>query len=74
MKIVVFGSVISGQDLVREIERLGSESGKVSKSVTIVACGEIDPGTDKQKPRAGEEGVVTKKKKMKSAAIKDIDC
>jgi cyclophilin family peptidyl-prolyl cis-trans isomerase len=40
-KHTVFGSVIEGMDLVKEIERLGSDSGKVSKKVTISNCGQL---------------------------------
>ncbi|KXN82763.1 Peptidyl-prolyl cis-trans isomerase A [Leucoagaricus sp. SymC.cos] len=36
---VVFGEVIDGMDLVKKIEALGSQSGKVSKKVTIAGSG-----------------------------------
>merc|ERR1711982_151943 len=38
-KHVVFGKVVSGMDVVRKIEKVGSRDGKVSKKVTIVASG-----------------------------------
>ncbi|CAO0791475.1 unnamed protein product [Mucor circinelloides] len=40
-KHVVFGQVVSGMNVVREMERCGSSNGKTSKRVTIVDCGEI---------------------------------
>ena len=39
-KHVVFGKVVSGMELVKEIESLGSESGAVRGEVKIVDCGE----------------------------------
>jgi peptidylprolyl isomerase len=36
----VFGEVTDGMDVVRAIEKLGSTSGKVTKEVKIVACGQ----------------------------------
>ena len=38
-KHTVFGSVVEGMDFVRKIERVGSQSGKTSRPVTIVDCG-----------------------------------
>ncbi|ODN73531.1 peptidyl-prolyl cis-trans isomerase [Cryptococcus amylolentus CBS 6039] len=40
-KHVVFGEVTSGQDLVQQIEKLGSNSGSVSKPVVISAAGTL---------------------------------
>ncbi|XP_003384151.1 PREDICTED: peptidyl-prolyl cis-trans isomerase E-like [Amphimedon queenslandica] len=40
-KHVVFGQVIEGLDVVREMERAGTQSGKTSRSVVISNCGEI---------------------------------
>ncbi len=37
---VVFGEVIQGMELVSQIEKLGSESGKPQKPVTVAASGE----------------------------------
>jgi len=39
---VVFGEVLKGQDVVDAIEAVGSRSGKVSKTVTIVDSGMIE--------------------------------
>lgn len=40
-KHVVFGHVISGADVVRKVEKLGSKTGTPSQKVTIHACGEL---------------------------------
>jgi cyclophilin family peptidyl-prolyl cis-trans isomerase len=40
-KHVVFGSVVSGMDVVRDIEKLGTTNGKTSKKVLIAASGEL---------------------------------
>jgi peptidylprolyl isomerase len=41
-KHVVFGSIVEGfKDVVKEIEKVGSDSGKTSKPVVIADCGEL---------------------------------
>jgi peptidyl-prolyl isomerase F (cyclophilin D) len=40
-KHVVFGSVISGMEVVKKIEAVGSQEGKTSKRVEVIECGEI---------------------------------
>lgn len=40
-KHVVFGKVLEGFDVVQKIERVGSQSGKPSKTVRISESGEI---------------------------------
>merc|ERR1712232_912579 len=41
-KHVVFGEVLEGMDIVKKIESVGSQSGKPSKTVTIVDSGELE--------------------------------
>merc|ERR1739837_21859 len=40
-KHVVFGQVVEGMDVVKKIESYGSQSGKCSRKVTIVNCGQL---------------------------------
>ena len=40
-KHVVFGEVTEGMDVVKAIEKLGSQSGKTSKKVEIADCGVV---------------------------------
>jgi peptidylprolyl isomerase len=40
-KHVVFGNVTRGMEVVQAIESYGSESGKTSKTITIVDCGQL---------------------------------
>lgn len=40
-KHVVFGRVVSGMNVVREMEQCGSSNGKPSKRVSIIDCGQI---------------------------------
>ena len=40
-KHVVFGSVVEGMDVVKEIEKCGSDSGKTSKKIVIANCGQL---------------------------------
>mmetsp|Transcript_2308 Transcript_2308/g.7398 ORF Transcript_2308/g.7398 Transcript_2308/m.7398 type:complete len:151 (-) Transcript_2308:205-657(-) len=41
-KHVVFGRVLEGMDVVKAIENVGSQSGKTSKVVEIIASGELE--------------------------------
>jgi len=43
-KHVVFGHIVSGLDVLRKIEKLGTSSGKPTQKVTIVDCGELQGG------------------------------
>ena len=40
-KHVVFGQVVEGLDVVKAIERVGSQSGKVSAPVVVADCGQL---------------------------------
>eukprot|EP01063_Lacrimia_lanifica_P032890 TRINITY_DN5714_c0_g1_i2.p1 TRINITY_DN5714_c0_g1~~TRINITY_DN5714_c0_g1_i2.p1 ORF type:complete len:169 (+),score=40.71 TRINITY_DN5714_c0_g1_i2:66-572(+) len=40
-KHVVFGKVVEGIDVVQKLEALGSASGKPSKKVAVIRCGQI---------------------------------
>jgi len=40
-KHVVFGQVVSGMDVVKKMERVGTKSGKPSSKVSIMDCGEL---------------------------------
>merc|ERR1711972_454039 len=40
-KHVVFGSVVEGMDVVRKVEKCGSQSGKTSDKIVISASGEL---------------------------------
>jgi peptidyl-prolyl isomerase F (cyclophilin D) len=41
-KHVVFGKVVEGLDVIRKIEKYGSESGRTSKKIVISDCGQIE--------------------------------
>lgn len=38
---VVFGNVVEGMDIVKQIEAYGSQSGKPSKKLVIADCGQL---------------------------------
>jgi len=40
-KHVVFGSVIDGLDIVKNVEKVGSQSGRCSRPVKVAACGQL---------------------------------
>ncbi|XXG76842.1 hypothetical protein AAC387_Pa08g1118 [Persea americana] len=40
-KHVVFGQVVEGMEVVCAIEEVGSSSGRTSKTVTVVDCGQL---------------------------------
>jgi len=40
-KHVVFGSVVDGLDVVKQIEKIGSQSGKTQQPVTVDNCGQL---------------------------------
>ncbi|KAK6468521.1 peptidyl-prolyl cis-trans isomerase-like [Huso huso] len=40
-KHVVFGQVVEGMDIIKKVEGYGSSSGKTSRKVTVVDCGQF---------------------------------
>lgn len=40
-KHVVFGSVVDGMNVVKEVEKLGSASGKTSTKIMVTNCGQL---------------------------------
>jgi len=40
-KHVVFGQVVEGMDVVKKVESFGSQSGKTSKKIMVVDCGQM---------------------------------
>ncbi|MQI72066.1 peptidylprolyl isomerase, partial [Escherichia coli] len=40
-KHVVFGQVVDGMNVVKEIEKVGSGSGKTSRPVVVADCGQL---------------------------------
>ncbi|XP_041089515.1 peptidyl-prolyl cis-trans isomerase-like [Polyodon spathula] len=40
-KHVVFGKVVEGMDIIRKVEGYGSSSGKTSRKVTVLDCGQL---------------------------------
>lgn len=57
-KHVVFGKVVSGQDIIKKMEAVGSASGKTSKRASIKDCGQI--GNED----AAEEASAEKRRKL----------
>lgn len=56
-KHVVFGRVVEGLDVIKRIERLGSQEGRTRGRVTIANCGEMVPEQEASSPgkRARED-------------------
>ena len=40
-KHVVFGNVVEGMDVIKKVEKVGSQNGKTTKKVVIATCGEL---------------------------------
>ena len=40
-KHVVFGNVVRGMDVVKQVEMLGSKDGTPTEPVTIIECGQL---------------------------------
>nr|CAA08988.1 cyclophilin (TcCYP) [Trypanosoma cruzi] len=56
-KHVVFGRVTEGIDVVRRVERLGSESGKTRGRIIIADCGEVVVPEPKEQPTKQKDEV-----------------
>lgn len=74
-KHCVFGKVIDGSDVIRDMERVGSSSGKTKMKVAIADCGQLD---GEKKRKAEEEAPETaasppKKKAAPSGEMSDAD-
>ncbi len=72
---VVFGAVVSGESVVKAVERAGSASGKTSQEVVITACGMLPPACGGGGGGGGGGGAGdSAPKKAKSAAVsRDAD-
>ncbi|KAJ3408864.1 hypothetical protein CcCBS67573_g06195 [Chytriomyces confervae] len=77
-KHVVFGSVVTGLDIVKKIESFGSSSGATRQKIMIASCGEIKEESTPKKRKAdddAEEEVVekpdsaSKKSKVEGEAV-----
>merc|ERR1712176_967185 len=51
-KHVVFGKVTEGMDIVKLIEKEGSDSGKTRRPVVIADCGEVGAGGGRNRSRS----------------------
>ncbi|ORC89301.1 putative cyclophilin [Trypanosoma theileri] len=57
-KHVVFGRVTEGLDVVKKVERLGSESGKTRARIIIADCGEVKESNPKEKTEKEKQKIV----------------
>jgi len=65
-KHVVFGRVVEGLDVVKAIERVGSQSGKTKSKVLIQDCGELGETKESNGAGAGQAGNVAGKENRPS--------
>ena len=47
-KHIVFGKVVEGMDVVKKIEKLGSETGETKAKIVIADCGQLDAKSKKR--------------------------
>ena len=40
-KHVVFGKIVEGMDVVREVEKVGSSSSRTAKAMVVADCGQL---------------------------------
>mmetsp|Transcript_28818 Transcript_28818/g.69213 ORF Transcript_28818/g.69213 Transcript_28818/m.69213 type:complete len:313 (+) Transcript_28818:61-999(+) len=72
-KHVVFGEVVDGYKVVKQMEKQGSQSGKTSGKVVIARCGMVEDGAPAK--RGGEKsGDQPQAKKSKSQPADSIRC
>jgi len=70
-KHVVFGKVLTGQDVIKAVERQGSSSGKTKLKIRIADCGEVGKekaATPKRKAPEATEASAEKKQKASPAS------
>jgi len=79
-KHTVFGQVVIGMPVVRELESLGCEDGTPSMNVVIAACGQLTPDqvnelkasiaarTTNKKPASNRQGSITNNRASKSGS------
>lgn len=70
-KHCVFGKVIEGEDVIRDMEKTGSSSGKTKIKVAIADCGEL--GTEKKRKAEEKEQAASPPKKKATPSGEDAD-
>ena len=76
-KHCAFGKVVSGMDVLEKIEMCGSKTGKVSKAVKIIDCGEIDEELEfgvlgKTREASEREKIAIERKKFEEEMENDL--
>ena len=71
-KHVVFGQVVEGMDVVRRIESHGSKSGKTSKEVRVMDCGEISAELIDGVSDTAKEVMRRQREEERAAALKTV--
>eukprot|EP00388_Colpodella_angusta_P006847 GDKJ01019874.1.p1 GENE.GDKJ01019874.1~~GDKJ01019874.1.p1 ORF type:complete len:260 (-),score=50.81 GDKJ01019874.1:97-876(-) len=71
-KHVVFGRVTEGLDLIKKVEKLGSESGKTRGRITISDCGEIKAEAEEQVDVAEVRASIGKKKGREEMSTDEV--
>ena len=71
-KHVVFGQVVEGMDVVRRIESHGSKSGKTSKEVRVMDCGEISAELIDGVSDTAKEVMRRQREEERAAALKTM--
>ena len=71
-KHVVFGQVVEGMDVVQRIESHGSKSGKTSKEVRVMDCGEISAELIDGVSDTAKEVMRRQREEERAAALKTM--